>query len=545
MATKYISPSGAGTQDGSSAANALSVSLHNAGSFSPGDVIRITSGTYASTLIPPSSGTAGNEILYLAESGAIFSKGVWAANTGAIYIGNKSHIVIDGDNVLIIRNTANGTGLANSVESCGIYLQETKFCTVKNLEISNIYVRSGTTEAIDGGYGIRSVNSNGNGVNDLLVTNCTIHDVTAGIGFDYGVGDHDFTFSDNTIYNVNWGIAGGDRGATCTLSGLRVTGNRIYGFSAWDDTVANSFHHNGIFVFADNGTLTAPEVYGNHIGPGFGGAYQTSGIYINGHVLTPRVYNNIIECDPGEYSANGLITIGSLETTTLDVFNNTLIGGGTGECIHISGTPGVAQTFNIQNNIGAGGGGGQFIGIYINGSITLNSDHNLIHDFAANPFSYSATSSSSLKSLPQWQALGFDTDAITSDPNLDAEYAPQAGSPAIDAGTDLSAYFTTDYNGDARNDPWDIGAIRYVNSMADSLTLTQTANTDPVAEVWYEREVGSGSFTHVVRRHSGPYPSQPVNGYERPAAWGKNNVWVYIFRDEGQDDETFIADSLS
>lgn len=475
MATRYVTQAGAGAHDGTTLGNAWSVAEHNAASLSAGDIVSLN-GTLTSVLSSPSDGSAGNIITYLFAADAKCSAPVWPANTGAIYLGANSYVTIDGGTNGLIENTANGTGLANSVESCGIFLQETKFCTVKNLTVANIYVRTGTTEAIDGGYGIRSANSNGTGVNDLLVTNCTIHDVTAGIGFDYGVGDHDLTFSDNHIYNVNWGIAGGDRGATSTLSGLRITGNIIYGFTVWDDTVANSFHHNGIFAFADNGTLIAPEVSDNFIGPGLGDIYQTAGIYINGHVSNPRVYNNAFSCAPGEYASNGLIALGSLDATTLGIYNNTFMAGGVGECIHISGTPGVAQTFNIQNNIGDGGGGGQFIAIYENDDITLASDHNLIDGFSASPFSYSANTSSSLKSTAQWQALGFDLDLIESDPLLESNGRLGAGSPAIGAGDDLSEYFTTDYDGTTRTVPWDIGAFAFGGQL-NTTTLNATTLT--------------------------------------------------------------------
>jgi hypothetical protein len=53
-----------------------------------------------------------------------------------------------------------------------------------------------------------------------------------------------------------------------------------------------------------------------------------------------------------------------------------------------------------------------------------------------------------------------DSHGLSDDPLLDANYAPQVGSPAIDAGVDLSAYFTTDKDGKVRS-AWDIGAYEY------------------------------------------------------------------------------------
>jgi hypothetical protein len=45
------------------------------------------------------------------------------------------------------------------------------------------------------------------------------------------------------------------------------------------------------------------------------------------------------------------------------------------------------------------------------------------------------------------------------DPLLDANYKPQAGSLAIGNGVDMSAYFTTDMDGNTRSGSWDIGAF--------------------------------------------------------------------------------------
>jgi hypothetical protein len=59
------------------------------------------------------------------------------------------------------------------------------------------------------------------------------------------------------------------------------------------------------------------------------------------------------------------------------------------------------------------------------------------------------------------QNKGSETGSVLTDPLLDANYVPGAGSPAIDAGVDVSAEgVTTDYNGDPRPQgaAYDIGA---------------------------------------------------------------------------------------
>ena len=56
-----------------------------------------------------------------------------------------------------------------------------------------------------------------------------------------------------------------------------------------------------------------------------------------------------------------------------------------------------------------------------------------------------------------------DPHGIYKNPSLDANYRYlSATSPGVNAGADLSAFFTTDKDGSARTVPWDIGAYKYV-----------------------------------------------------------------------------------
>lgn len=80
-----------------------------------------------------------------------------------------------------------------------------------------------------------------------------------------------------------------------------------------------------------------------------------------------------------------------------------------------------------------------------------------------------------------WTALGREAHGINgSDPLFvgSGSYSLQAGSPAIGAGSDLSAVFTTDLAGNTRSAPWDIGAYEYTPPSGVTWTVgTATVGT--------------------------------------------------------------------
>jgi len=73
-------------------------------------------------------------------------------------------------------------------------------------------------------------------------------------------------------------------------------------------------------------------------------------------------------------------------------------------------------------------------------------------------------------SLEQWQALGCDRNGAVAEPGLVNIKGPRSTwnarpastrSPLVNAGADLSAFFTTDKDGNARKGAFDIGAYEY------------------------------------------------------------------------------------
>jgi hypothetical protein len=243
------------------------------------------------------------------------------------------------------------------------------------------------------------------------------------------------------------------------MSGLVVHHNWFHNWKNWDDPAKNSFHHNGFFAWANQGTLSEPIVHSNVFGPGFGGRFQTAAIYINTGIIEPLIYNNLFLPGPGEGVGNGFITVDSQRATTLRIYNNSLISPtGTGTFLLLNGNAG-HQVVEIKNNLCVGAA--SFIAAYNRTNLTLHSDYNLGFSLGlTSAFKLSSNSSAAGNTIAEWLKWGYDAHGVFADPRLDSAYRPLAGSPAINAGADLSAFFTLDRAGIARpkGKPWTIGA---------------------------------------------------------------------------------------
>lgn len=465
----YIAQTPSGADDGTTAANAHSVAFFNTaanwsspakipGKIGPGDVVHLV-GTITSPLTIHASGTSDiSRITVLFGPSAVMTNPAWP-NSGAIHIYQKDYITIDGGINGLIEDTDNGTNLGNHVDSYGVRANACNYLTVKNLTVANLYVRTAGSELF--GYG-RCISNQADPApyTHFVVTHCTVHDAYIGIDSDYSPGCSDYDFSYNTAYNCNWGGRTGDRSASATLTGLSVHHNQFYNFANWDETSTNAFHHNGFYGWAESGgSLTDVKCYDNVLGPNYG-VHSTSGIFFGGNISNVFVYNNIFLEAPADNPSNGLVTITAEKQTSGGasyILNNTFAGGGTG--IAILAGMGTAN-YVIQNNIIQNVTTAMFIRDATNCIITA--DHNWAYMLKpGQQYSYSLTGTGAFLSLLQWQAHGYDVGMSNTNPMLDSTYYPQAGSPIIDRGADLSAFFTVDASGVSRPQGygWDIGAL--------------------------------------------------------------------------------------
>ena len=471
----YVAQTTQGADTGTNAANAHSVAWLNtsgnwgvgANQVGPGVTVHLC-GTITNSVSVLGSGTPGNPITFYFEPGANFTSPAWLSYPGAIYC-NKNYVTIDGGQNGLIQNTANGTGLANSVDSVGVYGDGASDFIVKNLTVANLYVRTGTTD--EASFGSWAIVDRGTAINmkNFIVTNCTIHDAVAGILGEYDAGCSNYVFSGNTIYNVNHGIDVPDRNSTSTLALVTISGNHIYSFTNWNDTLNNDYHHNAVYCWSVQGgtsKLGTMAVFGNTFGPGLGDAYQTSLVFDEGAVTNVLLYNNLFYANRGEYAAMGLVAISSTENAAFDIFNNTFFGGGMGACIAFNGMTGTTQSLCITNNLGSSSGGGSYIATYSiqPGTLIAGIDYNICYNFdSTGPFSYSTNRSLNAQSFSQWQALGFDVHGLSSNPLVNSDGTLQTNSLAIGAGANLSSFFNTNYAGNTRPSTgnWTIGAYQF------------------------------------------------------------------------------------
>ena len=476
-----------------------------------------------SGLIVQASGTAGNVTTIKFDTGASMQAPVWLAGVGAISIGGKSYITIDGGATQqiggvsgnagavngFIENTANGSVLTYQVHSILIYAPDATNITVQNLGLYNVYVRTSSTDLAPASGSARDWSAistfyNGNNApTNWTVTNCIIHDAYAGFFTTYNAGSTNLQYSFCTAYNCDWGGVAGDYGTSATLSNIAVHDNHFHDWANWDDsTGADSFHHNGFYTWAvSGGTASGVSYYNNVIGPNFG-LWASSGLYIYGWVKNVVEYNNIFLENAGDHPGDGLIYMSPYPdiTGTWSAYNNTFIGGGAGIGVNFTPEPlgghttYVAQTVNIENNLFSGVG--TAIAFFEIGSpapaatVDYNLGYNLI---SGEQYSYSSADSSVFKTLAQWQAMGFDTHGTSGNPNLNASYLPQGPSAAVDAATDLSglAIFSADIIGTTRPQgiAWDIGAYELIQTVPVVVTSPspQTAASG-----------GSGAFAALV-----------------------------------------------
>jgi len=480
--TRYVAQS-AGTFTGGTACNgqtAITPATFNGLTLSAGDITYIcgtlTASAGANGLLSISqSGTSGNPISIIFDTGAIITSPYWGAH-GAIVASSQGYIVIDGGTNGVIQATANGTGLTYQNDGAEIYFQSVSNSEVKNLTLSNLYVHTAdpTDEGGQATYAVEWLFGS-----NVTIDHNTCHDARTCMFYAFAPSatSSGISMHDNTVYNINWGLIIGDDGAGGILNGpVTVYGNVIHDFVLWDDN-ANNNHHDGVYCFVNTSTLNACWVYNNYI-YGDPGTHMNTFIFDSQRTGGPscsgvQIFNNVlVNSSAVHFPANTFIQ--DWCTNSL-VVNNTGVGltntggGGLSESVGIGGT--------MKNNLISS----VQLGIYTPATSTLaGSDYNLFYNLGAtNSMVYTGTF---YNGVAAWvTGTGFDTHSVTSNPNLTGSYTLNAGSPAIAAGTNLTSLGITALNSDKAGIPrpasgaWDIGAYQYVAPGGSSLGGSITA----------------------------------------------------------------------
>jgi hypothetical protein len=257
------------------------------------------------------------------------------------------------------------------------------------------------------------------------------------------------------------------------VDGFEIRGGPKEGITIWangNQILNNRIHHNG--NLASTSTLgqdgvyssedTSGNVYANNTihDNGRAGSNLDHGMYLCGD--NEMVINNVIVRN----AAYGLHIAGYTTVNNMKVYNNVMAYNGKSGIIFWMAVSGV----DIKNNI-----------VFQNGTCGIDSydahgsgvvlDRNLVYGNPAGNYNltrdgsdFSYTLGTTITSAPLFvnsSSAGFDAHL-------------SAGSPAINAGLNLSSVFTTDLDGATRpaSGPWDLGACKYGNGNADTTPPT-------------------------------------------------------------------------
>ncbi len=467
----YAAQSAAGTGNGDSCENARAISYYSgswSGKISAGDTLHLC-GTLTSTLTIGGSGSSGNPITVKFEDGAKFSKSAWGIDaSSAIYSTGKNYITIDGGTNGIIENTDNGTIFGIKQDTNAINVVSSSNWTIKNLTVKTMYTRTPDSDDSNKyGKGIVIISSN-----SVILDNLDISDMYYGV-YAYASGSNadGLTIQNSSISRVSTGIVAGLNSAN-DYTNVLIDNVTIFDLYVWDGcwgscTSTNEWHHNdGIHTWGNHGdgvNKIQITIKNSTIGGDFGG-HTTGWIFVSDYTTDVSIYDNLLYTTGGPPS-DGYVVLGTYGTGTARIYNNTIKGwatnntGGTGIYFGAKGTWEAHIKNNIINNV--------YVGIVSRiSTVTLTSDYNILYGYTS-----PGADGDAQKNKAQWQALGYDLEtssghSIYADPKFvsASDFSLQAGSPAINAGADLSSSFTTDILGATRSGVWDIGAYEYTGA---------------------------------------------------------------------------------
>jgi hypothetical protein len=413
------------------------------------------------------SGASGSPITIKWETNAVLTAPYWSA-MGAIYASGRSYIVFDGGTNGIIRNTANGTGRAYVQKSRAIYASSCNNCTVKNLTIADMYVRTSYSD-------VAVTQTDVNCVFMLAAANFTISHITChDAGWAIAGWANNLTIEYSNIYNIDHGLAFGAGGKT---SGFWIHDNHIHGYVNWDSPT-NTYHHDGLHLWGQGGGTVTNGVIYNNLFDGDSGVNITAHIYLQDSIQNVSVYNNVFLVPSNRtivalwFAARSMTGMPGGSAIGNSAYNNFINAGA-----HSRGTALFIQAqanFSAHNNILMGGQSD----VSIQSGTTLSStgvDRNVYLDLAdygdRNTFGNNGLV---YQTLPQWQsACHCDANSkLVHLSQINANSLGQLlpGSVAISAASNLLnisngnlAALSKDKVGALRQSSgnWDAGAYKY------------------------------------------------------------------------------------
>ena len=488
----YVGQADAGLADGTSCANQHSAAWFNtaanwgggAGEIDPGDTAHLC-GTITSTLTVQASGTAGNAITILFETGAIIQQPACDATNGCLKAEVKSYIIIDGGSTCgwvagalvacngTIQSTLNGTAGAaciggacsSQVSSRLLVVSACTRCEVRNLNLLGNYLHTtvgdvslADVQATNAIYANNVVNP----TVDLLIHHNIILDCGWCVRIDYG-NDTGTLIHHNDLSRAAHGFVLAGSG-TVNATGSKIYNNNLHDYDNWDTGVTDAYHLAGIHAYGTaTATTTGTQVYNNKFSGNVTTNDLTAHIYMEDHQFSSLVFNNLILAPTTGTASFGFIALGGgTGGTGPSAYNNTILDNGNGICILVSNAAGAA-TITLKNNICVGAKTGVYF--YSTGTYVMN--YNLYTAMVGSNLFWDGSGYSS--TIAAWRTATSQeaNSQLVGTGNVNSDGTLTANSLAIDTGVDLSGLSITalnsDYLGNARyaGAAWDTGAIEY------------------------------------------------------------------------------------
>jgi parallel beta-helix repeat protein len=404
-ATYYVATGGSDAANGSSFAPWATLQ-HAVETIAPGDTILVRSGTYAGCRIR--------------NPGTVSAPKTLARDTGALVLINTPGPQNSHSSLIEIEN---GSG------------SEVTDWTIDGFEVAN---------SPHHGIDIRITNR-------ITVRNCYVHhsaQSSSGDGIFLAFSAHPLLENNEVAFNTEHGIYDSNSADNPTIRGNRSHNNSGGGIQLNADLSSKcpcgTTVRDGIISFA---LLENNVIYENGVNGG-------SGLNLDG--VDDSVIRNNLLYNNHAFGISLFSVDGAHGSSRNKVENNTIVMALNGRwCLNIpkSKGNGGSPTGNVaKNNIfyteRADKGS---IDVYSTAASVLQSDYNVVVDRFSTNGGTSVTST-----LAQWQALGLDTHSFVSTAGAlfvdvpNNNYQLKSGSPAVDAGTNLSPDVVADITGLAR-----------------------------------------------------------------------------------------------
>jgi hypothetical protein len=490
--TRYIAQN-AGTFSGGSACNgqaAITPATWNSVSEAPGDISyicgTITASAGATILTVSWSGSSGNPIQLIWDTGAVLTAPYW--NTGGGININANYVTLNGGTNGLMTATANGDNFSNQQQSTGIAVSGSNV-EIKNLTGTNLYQRNASNGS--GGNNTFWIFFNP-GSDHIKVDGCNLSNARSLVFVQYTTVT-DAQIFNNTLDYSSWMVIIGADNNGSTASGVLVYGNTLGPhFDIWLDT-AQTMHADGIYLFASlSGASITGQVYNNYITGDMCSNTSvncTAYIYLGGTNNT-YVYNNVIvHLNTSGNGPEGEITVRGLSPGPAPsnnyILNNTLTSA-TGSVAIKNGGGSVGTGLVIENNVIAN----QYYGLEFGPSSLSSLSKSNYNDYYNNTYiavdNADSGPANNFTTLANWQSQGFDANGTGGNPLLSVSYVLQSGSSAMGVGTNLTSLGITALDSDKSGAPrpasgaWDAGAYQLsggVNTTGGGTVLPGTSLT--------------------------------------------------------------------